>query len=188
MDINYTEPLSEEFIERYQELVHWDYISCYQKLSEPFIERHKERIQWYRISRYQKLSKEFRIKHIIEIDKDNWLYKPVNFKLKRLKECGLYEIQDDRYIIAYKGIRSDNYSQFNFQYQYFIGQTYTSHCNCNVDEENSFGLSAWTLEKAKAYCNQKIIKIKIPISKLGTIVHDGHKLRCFEFEVIEEVE
>jgi hypothetical protein len=94
---------------------------------------------------------------------------------------------DGDFIIAYKGILSDDYSAFNFQYKYEVGNIYESHCNCNNEEENSFGLSAWTLEKAKEYCNQKIIKVKIHISDIGALVHDCHKIRCFKFEVLEVV-
>jgi hypothetical protein len=99
----------------------------------------------------------------------------------------LYEL-DGEYVVAYKGIKSDNYSAFNFQYKYEVGESYESHCDCNNDEENSFGLSAWTLDEAKEYCNQKIIKVKIHISDIGALVHDCHKIRCFKLQVLEEIE
>ena len=179
--------LSESFIEKYEDKVNWYGIFKYQKLSESFIEKHKDKVKWSLISEYQKLSIEFRKKYNIQIGKDNWLYKPVNFKLKKLRECGLYEIIDNKYIIAYKGIRSDNYSKYNFQYLYEIGKEYESNCDCNVNDDFSFGLSAWTLESAKKYCDEKIIKVQIAIKDLGAIVHDGNKLRCFKFKVLEEV-
>jgi hypothetical protein len=53
-----------------------------------------------------------------------------------------------------------------------------------VDEENSFGLSAWTKEKAKAYHDGVLLKVKIPISKIGAIVHNNQKIRCFEQEIL----
>jgi len=66
-------------------------------------------------------------------------------------------------------------------------KTYESHCDCNIDNNSSFGLSAWTIKEAKEYCNQKIIKVKININDLGCIVHSGNKLRCRKFTVLEEV-
>ena len=95
----------------------------------------------------------------------------------------LYEFVDDDNIIAYKGIRSDRYSKFNFQYRYEKGKIYESHCDCTLNE-NSFGLSAWTEEKAKKYCNEKIIKVKVAVEDVGRIVHNGGKLRCFRFKVL----
>ena len=142
---------------------------------------------WYVISQYQKLSIKFRKEFDVKIDEDNWIYKPINFKLKKLKEINLYEIIDNKFIIAYKGIRSDNYSKINFQYKYEVGKTYESTCDCNINNENSFGLSAWTLTEARKYCNEKIIKVKININDLGCIVHKGNKLRCRKFTVLGEV-
>jgi len=190
--ISTNQKLSESFIKKHKNKVNWNFISTYQKLSESFIEKHKDKVKWYAISVYQKLSIEFRKKYNIRIDKNNWLYKPVNFKLKKLNECGLYEITDgnvidNKYIIAYKGIRNNNYSKINFQYCYEIGKEYESVCDCNINNENSFGLSAWTLKGAKDYCNEKIIKVQIAIKDLGAIVHSGNKLRCFKFKVLEEI-
>jgi hypothetical protein len=177
--------LSQKFIEKFSDKVYWGYISRYQKLSEKFIEKHSDMVDWYCISKYQKLSEKFRKKHNIKISENNWLYASDEKKLKSLKKLP-YEIVDGN-IIAYKGVRFDGYSNYNFQYHYEVGKTYTSHCDCNLKNENSFGLSAWTLEKAKGYCNQKILKVSIPISKLGAVVHEGDKLRAFEMTVLEEV-
>ena len=98
-----------------------------------------------------------------------------------------YEVIDDKYIIAYKSCRSDGYSQFNFQYLYEVGKSYESHCDCNVNNEDSFGLSAWTKEKAIEYCNEMLLKVKINISDIGAIVHDGGKIRSKKLTVIEIV-
>ena len=186
-NISSFQKLSEAFIEKFQYEVNWGCISSYQKLSESFIEKFKDKVDWHNISKYQKLSPQFRKKYNITIDKDNWLYKPVNFKLKYIKENTNYEVTDNKYIIAYKGIRSDNYSVFNFQYKYEIGKTYESHCDCNINDKNSFGLSAWNLKNAKIYCNEKILKVKIAIKDIGAIVRKENKIRCFKFEVMEEV-
>ncbi len=182
-NISTYQKLSEEFIREFKDEVDWCHISIYQKLSEEFIREFKDKVNWYNISKYQKLSEGFDL----TIPDTNWLYKSDEFKLEEINKTGKYVIEDNC-IIAYKGIRKDNYSKFNFQYKYEIGKTYISHCDCNIGSENSFGLSAWTLEEAREYCNEKIIKVKIPIDKLGCIVHNGNKLRCFEFTVIEEIE
>ena len=51
--------LSEEFIEKFQDKVHWKNISLYKKLSEEFIEKFQDKVHWYNISEFQKLSEEF---------------------------------------------------------------------------------------------------------------------------------
>jgi hypothetical protein len=117
---------------------------------------------------------------------NSWLYASDEVKRKAIEECELYEMDGD-YVIAYKGIRRDNYSQYSFRYKYEVGNTYESHCDCNIDVENSFGLNAGTLERAKDYCDEKIIKVRIHISDIGALVHHSNKLRCYKFEVLEEV-
>ena len=116
---------------------------------------------------------------------DSWHYKSTEFKKEQVINTGLYDCHDD-YFIAYKGIRSDNYSKYNFQYQYFVGETYESFADYSSDE-NSFGLSAWTYDKAKKYCNEKIIKVKIYYKDVARVVYNGGKIRCCKFEVLEEV-
>ena len=78
---------------------------------------------------------------------------------------------------------------FNFQYKYEVGGIYESHCDCNADNPNSFGLSGWTKEHALAYNSDgKLLKIRINIDDIGTIVcDDNNKIRCFKFQVLEEV-
>jgi hypothetical protein len=174
--------LSENFIREFKDKVNWVRISESQKLSEGFIREFKDKVYWLYISKYQKLSENFIHEFNLEIDKDNWLYKDINFKREKVKGTGLYEFIDNDHIIAYKGIKSDRYSKYNFQYRYLKGGVYTSTCDC-TEEENSFGLSAWTEEKAKGF-GEKVIKIKINIADIGRIVHDGGKLRCFKFEVL----
>jgi len=176
--------LSETFIEQFQDKVNWEHINVYQKLSESFIEQFQNKLNWEYIGKYQKLSEAFLTKHDLTVPENCWLYKSLEFKKEQILQTKKYILEDD-YIIAYKGIRSDNYS--TFQYQYFVGEAYSSHCDCNVDNKNSFGLSAWTLEDAKNYCDQKIIKVKIHLNDLGCIVHDSYKLRCFKFTVVEEI-
>ena len=180
--------LSEEFIKEFKDYVNWKCISQYQKLSEEFIKEFKDYVIFYYISSYQALSEEFIKEFDIKVCKNNWLYTSKEDKLKYIKEKTNYEIIDDEYIMAYKSVRSDRYSVFNFQYQYLDGKTYSAHCDCNNDKENSFGLSAWTYESAKNYYSKgKILKVKIAIDKIGAIVHNNQKIRCLELTVIGEI-
>ena len=101
---------------------------------------------------------------------------------KKVINSNLYECYKE-YFIAYKGIRDDRYSIFNFQYQYLVGNTYESHADF-TSEENSFGLSVWTEEKAIEYCNQLVIKVKIRYEDIARLVHDNGKIRVTKFEVL----
>jgi hypothetical protein len=184
INISAYQKLSENFIREFKDKVIWVYISEYQKLSESFIREFKNKVNWVWISAYQKLSEGFIREFKLKIGSDNWLYKDKEFKLEKIKETGLYEFIDADHILAYKGIRSDRYSKFNFQYRYLKGETYECHCDC-TDEENSFGFSAWTEEKAREHCNELVIKVKINVADIGRIVHDGGKLRCSKFTVID---
>ncbi len=186
--ISVYQKLSETLINEFKDYINWYFISVYQKLSEEFIKEFKEYVYWECVPKYQKLSEEFRKEFNIEIPKNNWLYISKEDKLKYIKENTEYEIVDDEYIIAYKSVRSDRYSVLNFQYQYLDGETYSSHCDCNIERESSFGLSAWTIEGAKDYYSiGKNLKVKIAIDKIGAIVHDNQKIRCFELTVIGEI-
>jgi hypothetical protein len=136
------------------------------------------------------LSSEFIAEFELEkyIEKGNWLYKEFEFKKDYIINNTKYEITSDgEHIIAYKSVRNDNYSVFNFQYKYKIGETYTSHCDC-TDEEDSFGLSAWTKEGALEYYNEgKLLKVLIHIADIGRIVHDDNKIRCYKLKILEEI-
>jgi len=176
--------LSENFIREFKDKVDWVWISEYQKLSEDFIREFKNKVYWGNISKYQKLSEGFIREFKLKIGSDNWLYKDKGFKLEKIKETGLYEFLDSDHILAYKGIRSDRYSNFNFQYRYLTGETYECHCDC-TSSGNSFGLSAWTEEKARKHCGELVIKVKINIADIGRIVHNGGKLRCSKFTILD---
>jgi len=192
INISIYQKLSEEFIREFSDRVNWYNVSTYQKLSKEFIREFADKVCWHCISRYQKLSKEF-IKKFkkfdLTISENNWLYKSKEEKLSYLKEnCkDVYEIVDDKYIVAYKSTRVDGSSIFNFQYQYKVDETYKSHCDCNIDEENSFGLSAWTKEKALEHYNKgKLFKVHINIEDVGAIVHDNKKIRCSKLTIVSE--
>ena len=185
-NISEYQKLTESFIEKYKYIINWYFISKNQKLTESFIEKYKDNVNWTNISRYQKLTESFIEKYNLKISENNWLYNDQDERLEIIKSSNLYVIEGD-YIIAYKGIRKDRYSKYNFQYKYDIGETYECHANFNIDHENSFGLSVWTLDEAKEYCNELIIKVKIHKSNIASIVHNGHKLRCDKFTVMEDV-
>ena len=202
--------LSEDFIREFQDKVNWIYISEYQKLSENFIRDFQDEVDWYCISIKQILSEdfireyqdkvvwkwisafqilsddfiqEFRDKVSIDVKELSWLYKDKEFLKKQVIDCKLYECYDD-YFIAYKGIRSDRYSAFNFQYQYLKGETYESHCDC-TEEEISFGLSVWTEEEAREYCSELVVKVKVNYEDVGRIVHNNGKIRCRKITILE---
>ena len=186
--IDWTKPKTEKFIKSHLNEVSWSYISKYQKLTEKFIEKHKDLVNWDNISIYQKLTEKFIKKHKFTKPVNNWLYTSTKDKLAYIKKNTNYKVIKNKYIVAYKSIRSDNYSVYNFQYKYLVGKTYKSNCDCNLTNENSFGLSTWTKEKALEYHSTgKLIKVKISIEDIGAIVHSGNKIRCFKFEVLKEV-
>ena len=168
-------------------MVNWNCISTYQKLSENFISKFVNKVDWGWISKFQYLSKPFTEKFkyylIPELIAESWHYKSTEEKKKIVINTGLYECYDD-YFIAYKGIKSNRYSVYNFQYQYLKGETYETWCDCST-EENSFGFSAWTEEKAREYCNKLIVRVKIRYEDVGRVVHNGGKIRCFKLEILD---
>ena len=179
--------LSEDFIGEFTDRVYWDYISQYQRLSEDFIRRFKNRVGWHLISKYQRLSDGFIREFKDRVEKIyvaySWLYKSTEDKKKAVMDTGLYECHND-YFIAYKGIRRDRYSNFNFQYQYLKGETYETWCDCS-DDKFSFGFSAWTEKEARNYCDELVVRVKIRYEDVGRVVHDGGKIRCFKMEILD---
>ena len=170
--------------------VDWAWISASQHLSEAFIEKHADKIFWNKISEYQKLSDVFISRHLDTINimamNANWLNKTTEFKKEKVEATGLYECHED-FFYAYKGIRSDRYSNFNFQYQYLPGETYECFAD-GRDEENSFGLSVWTKEKAEDYCNELVVKCKIYYKDVARVVHNRYnngKIRCSRITILE---
>ena len=185
-EISYNQKLSEDFIREFKNKLDWYNISSYQKLSEDFIREFADYVDWEEISSYQKLSKDFirKFKHKLHIKliKDNWIYKDKKFLKQQVINTGLYECYDD-YFIAYKGIRRDRYSRYNFQYQYLPGETYEAWCDC-TSIENSFGLSVWTEEEARDYCNELVVKVKVNYEDVGRVIHNGGKIRCKKITIL----
>ena len=208
IDISYCQKLSESFIEKYADKVDWIAICAYQKLSEGFIEKYAGEVDWHYVSIYQKLSENFIRKYknklnlrviarhqviSLELAKElgvtsvflrhNNCLKPMSHWKEAVKATSLYECHKD-YFYAYKGIRSDRYSCKNFQYRYLPGETYECFSDYS-DDENSFGLSAWTKEKATNYCDELVIKVKIYYKDITAVVHDGGKIRCKKMTVLD---
>ena len=185
--ISMCQKLSESFIREFQDKVNWSCISEYQKLSESFIREFQDNVKWLDISKYQKLSNEFINEFTDRLDlnkiKDSWHYKTTEEKKQAVMATGLHECHDT-YFIAYKGIRSDRYSKFNFQYKYEKGGIYESWCDCSNDE-NSFGLSVWDEPNAREYCEELVVRVKVNYEDVGRVVHDGGKIRCFKLEVLD---
>ena len=138
--------------------VNWSDISEYQKLSEEFSPRIlKVPVNSSDISEYQKLSEDFLSENLKQsISENNWQYKSKEFVFDFIKNKTSYEILNDE-VIAYKSCRSDGYSNFNFQYFYEVGKVYESHADCNADNDNSFGLSAWT-KRGSDYCDRSCLR------------------------------
>ena len=180
--------LSEDFIREFKDNVNWLYISrnsnLKYKLSEDFIREFKDKLYWYFISTDQKLNSEFINEFNLTINDDNWLYNTTEFKKQAIIDSGLYECYDDHFI-AYKAIRTDRYSIFNFQYQYLPNQTYTAHCD-HSNKEDSFGLSVWTEKGAKEYGknNSLIVKVRVNYEDVGRLVHGSNKIRCSKIFII----
>jgi len=175
--------LSEDFIKKFKDKVDWYHISKFQKLSENFIVKYKDYVYWSLISQYQKLSSFFIKKYKLNVPENNTLYMTKKEISDLIPSC--YERKGD-YIIAYKNIRTDRYSHFNFQYRYEKGRIYESHCDCNNKDKISFGLSLWTKEKAKDFNdNGIVVKCRVKIEDIGAVVHKGNKLRCKRIEVLE---
>ena len=114
---------------------------------------------------------------------DSWNYKSKDFKKAAVEATGLYECHEG-FFYAYKGIRSDRYSNFNFQYRYMPGETYECFADAS-DNEDSFGLSAWTKERAERYCSELVVKVKVYYEDVARVVHNGGKIRCSRLTVME---
>jgi len=184
--ISYYQKLSESFIREFQDKVNWTYISEYQNLNEEFIREFQNKLGWTCISSNQKLSEEFIIEFKDKVNfntiEDSWYYKDELFKKNRIIESKMYECHDD-YFIAYKGIRSNRYSKFNFQFQYLKGETYECHAD-HSNKENSYGLSVWTKEQATRYCDELVVKCKIYYKDVARMVHENGKIRCTKIKIL----
>jgi hypothetical protein len=186
-NISCYQKLSESFIREFSDKVYWPNISKFQKLSEKFIGEFYDKVDLYYISKYQKLSQEFIKEFNLIINEKCWLYKDKEYKRKYIKDNTEYEIIVDK-VIVYKSCRLDGYSLYNFQYYYEVGGKYETHANYNVYEDNSFGISAWTKEKALSYYDKgKLFKVEIDLEDIAAIVYDGNKIRASKVKILEEI-
>ena len=185
--------LSEDFIREFYDKLDWILISKYQVLSEDFIREFQNKVYWDCIYRYQKLSDEFIKEFHLDVDKENnWLYVTEEQKEKFIKKETPYEILEDKngkYIVAYKTTKKGGISVFKSGHKYEVGKIYESNCDCNLNINNSFGLSAWTKEKALEYYSKgELYKVKIYIRDIGAILKDNNmKIRCFKQQFLERV-
>ena len=187
IEISQYQKLSEYFIRENANKVNWYNISFYQTLSEDFIKEFYNKLDMYCIENYQKLSTGFMKKYKLKNRNSCWLYKDKEFKREYIKHNTDYDIVGDK-VIAYKSCRSDGYSAFNFQYHYETGKEYECHADYNIDEENSFGLSAWTKEQALEYHSTgKLFKVEIDLDDVAVIVHEGNKIRASKIKILEEI-
>ena len=204
--------LSEAFVEKHIKDLNLYKICKFQKLSESFIEKYLDKLPLNCILKYQILSEKFFENHVDILDNlnysDNIIFyqnysnefaekhnllksfvgnrESYNKSIKAIKSCKKYECFKD-YFIAYKAIRADRYSYFNFQYQYLPGETYESNCDC-TSIKDSFGLNVGTYDFAKNYLGNKkglIVKCKVYYKDIGRIVYDGEKIRCFKITVLD---
>lgn len=211
LNVSKYQSLSESFIAKFKDKLDLNNISIYQKLSESFIENNLDILPLILILKYQKLSESFFEKimpNLTDLDKDNMMFyqnysnkfakkhnllksfvanrKSYYRAKRRIKESKKYECYDN-YFIAYKAIRLDRYSLYNFNYQYLSGEAYESNCDCTA-EENSFGLNVGTYNFAESYLGNKnglIVKCKVNYNDIGRIVHNGEKVRCFKITVLD---
>ena len=173
--------LSEDFIDKHTNKVYWSAISIYQKLSEDSIDKYTDRVYWDYISKYQAITPEFADKHNIKINNNS--QRTADEWKKMIEKTGLYKCHED-YFYAYKNIRNDRYSHFNFQYQYLPGEIYDCFSDYS-DDENSFGLSAWTEKEAHDYSdNGMVVKLKVNYTDVTAIIHNSNKIRCKRITVL----
>ena len=103
----------------------------------------------------------------------------------------LFEIQEDEkglFIVAFKATRRGGRSDFRPSMRYEVGGVYEARCDHDLFRKNSYGLSAWTLEKAKSHVpNGELYRVKIYLDDIGAMVHDGKKIRCKRQEFLERV-
>lgn len=89
--------------------------------------------------------------------------------------------------IAYKAVQNDYTSTMSSRYKFLPGQEYSSECDCDLHNINSFGLSAWDKKGALTYCSEKLLKVKINFEDLKFVDFYSGKVRATKITIIEEV-
>lgn len=206
-DVSRYQVMSPAFIDEMSDYVDWTYLSQ-APLTEDFIADNVSRLDPAHISVYQRLSKEFIMDHsdwlvprlISDYQCDipggfpnppasSWVGKDIDYKRSYIRHLRTYDMEGD-YVIAYKACRLDGHSTYNFHYRYEVGGVYESTADHNSGQLNSFGLSACTFDSALDYYHHRIIRLKIHLDDIATIVpvvdHSReYMIRCRKHEVIE---
>lgn len=100
--------------------------------------------------------------------------------------CVYPEIETSAYILAYKGLNKDGSSTMCDWVTYESGKTYQATVtDSNPYNENSFGLSAWSYSKAKNYCSELVIPVRILKTDIKFLDIKTGKIRCSKFTVLE---
>lgn len=181
------------------DIINEDWLYClfeYQILSESFLRSIKEYwineacLKTYMVN-YNKLSTEFRKEFDLDkyLFKGNWLYKSTEFKKEKLIETNLYECFEDHFI-AYKAIRKDRYSIYDFQYQYLKNGIYEAKANYDINDDVSFGLSVGTKEHCKKYGKDYgkahiIVKCKVYYDDIAAVIGGEGKVRCTKIQILD---
>jgi hypothetical protein len=113
----------------------------------------------------------------------NWIYRDKEFLKQSIIDTGLFECHED-YFIAYKGIRKDRFSKFNFRYQYLPNQSYESWCDC-TSINNSFGLHVTTEKQARFYSKELVVKVKVKYEDVGRVLHNMEYIRCRKITILD---
>lgn len=106
----------------------------------------------------------------------SWAYRTPEELEQAVRSTELHECHGG-YFTAYKGIRSDRYSRYNFQYRYMPGETYGAFADCSGGED-SFGLSVWIREGAEEYCGELVIPYKVYYRDVAQVISWNGKICC----------
>jgi hypothetical protein len=93
----------------------------------------------------------------------------------------LYEYYDD-YFIAYKNVKKDRHSYFNFQHQYLKVKEIENHADYSKDM-SSFGLSVRTKEQAMNREKGIVLEVRIKYEDVARI-SDDCSIRCSKLIVL----
>lgn len=114
----------------------------------------------------------------------------INLKLELtaiVSGCHYSTAGQDGYILAYKGVHADRTSTMCDWDTYNPGQIYeTAVVDNDPYNENSFGLSAWSYSKARSYCSDLVIPVKIWTKDIKFLDIKTGKIRCSKFTVLED--
>ena len=108
MNIDYTKPFSEEFIQENKDKINWIYISIFHSLNEEFIREFQHKVYWFYISYSQKLSENFIREFKDKVDWDNISANQnlnINFIEEFQDKVNLFELL---FKLGYTGLKISN--------------------------------------------------------------------------------